>query len=581
MRASPIIPSPLPDEVLGGYFDRCRSINRLSTTRILQEDVLGAPWRHMDMSLPTHLGHFSQFFSRFLPSYSLDDWVSGHTFYPYYASVLAPIRRTELKERMTTPSFGPIRATRPLSGIDQFKLARRYCKECEEEDRSLFGTAYLHRTANLPLVTRCNRHGLLLHEQEHTPSSLITNSVAARRNSELYTAISEEILHSWPPRPYQNARTNFETELKDANWLSPNGKIALASLISHIQNVFSAGFESFDLSRQVENERSIRVWLQRAMNTRSTIHPAHLVLLTICLKISPPSNPQVKKKATSNSSYRNLRQEQNSAAIQALRSTSTLRAAAAQCGLTVTTLATIARQEGFSFSERPKSLTPDVRSDIAEALAEGADVPRICEQYGISSCAAYRIINGSTSVRSRRKKALFQSKRAKLRGDWNANIRKNPSETTNILRQREPATYMWLYRNDRDWLNAITPKAPKPLTVKRARLPTLEEAEIGARRIREVSAAEKMKKARPRRLTEKALSTSAGVTESLHDRLKHNSVYRNAVKSSIDDDTSYVERRLAWAATKLRRDFGTTKDWAVHRASGLRKSTIAKAQRKH
>ena len=581
MCASPIIPSPLPDEVLAGYFDRCRSINRLNTTRKLQEDVLGTPWRHIDMALPTHLGHFSAFFSRFLPSYSIEDWIHGHTLYPYYATVLARPRREELQKRMTTPHFGPIRPTRPLSGIDQFKLARRYCKECEEEDRGLFGIAYLHRTSNLPLVTRCSRHGLLLHEQEHTSSSLITNSVAARRNSDLFAALSEELLHSWPPTPYQHTRIIFETALKDANWLSPNGKIALTSLISHIQNVLEAGFESVDLSRQVESEQSIRVWLERAMNTRSTIHPAHLVLLTICLKIYPPSKAQVNKKATSNSSYQNLRREQNSAAIQALKSTSTLRAAAVQCGLTVTTLATIARREGFSFSERPKSLAPDVRSDIAEALASGADIPTICEQYGVSSCAAYRIINSSTDVLSRRKISLLQSKRTKFRDAWETNIRNHCGKTANTLREREPATYMWLYRNDRDWLNGITPKAPKPLPVKRTRSSTQEEANLGARRISEVAAAEKMKKARPRRLTEKALSTSAGVTESLHDRLKHNSVYSNALKSSIDDDMSYVQKRLAWAEKSLRGVHATTKDWAVHRASGLRKTTIKKGQKPH
>jgi hypothetical protein len=574
MIPSPILPPPLPDELLTSYFERCITLNQLRSTRVMQRMALGASWRRLDLALPTHLACFSNLFSERIPSYDLEDWIGLHTFFPYYASVLKELKRDVLWNRMLHAPPGPIRTTRPVAGLDEFKLARRYCPECEEQDSRSYGISYLHRSAHLPLVSRCAFHQLLLTEKGFPPRIGVNLTKGVLRNSNIFSAVSAQLLHSWPLDPYLHPRVAFGLALREAGWLSLSGTVAIASLTSHIQKVFSDGFESADLTAQVKDEAAIRRWLQPIFHTQSRAHPVYCILLAACFKLeSPEASTRKNRRSSANCATSHI-DESKIDVVNAINTTESLTEAAKVCGLSVNTVATIARRNRIAFVERTKTVTPDMRNRIQEALTSGRTVSDICREFSVSPSTTYRILQSSPDIRTRRKKVLFQLDRANCRAEWRTSMSASPGAGVRALRDQEPAIYSWLYRNDRKWLLKNLPQARSRLPATREKIPVDAAASLGAERLRTAAVEIAAHPGRPQKLSENRLALAAGITGTLHDRLKRNIAYYKALLESKDSEFSYVRKRLFWAEHVLNQEFRSAKRWAVRRASGLRESTI-------
>jgi hypothetical protein len=455
MLAMTIVPSPLEDEPVASYFKRCALLNLLGSPHSMAARGLGAPWRQLDIALPTHLAIFAEVVSQFIPEFDLATCIAKHTQFPYYASTLSEEQRFALRLRMAKSSYGPVGPIRPLNGHRSADSILPFCDECRLCDIATHGFAYVHRTSNLPLVTHCVWHRLPLRYVTLDTSNIGSTGDGARFNSTLFATISAEMLRK--TEPYLHLRDRFDFELTRARWVSPGKRVAVREMARHVHNVYSDGFASAQLSEFVASVESILEWLRPAFLSRPFLHPAHLALLIGAFRIAAPEPRQ-------NTPARPLshRRGDTTPIVSALYDSDTITEAARKCGYSVTTVATVARNEGIPFQERPKRITPGIRRRVQKALKKGNAIDKVCRSFDISMSTAYRLIRSSREVLESRSQVLKSKERSNRRLEWTRLIDAKPHAGRNALRTLEPATFAWLYKHDRSWLmHQLAPAAKR------------------------------------------------------------------------------------------------------------------------
>jgi len=129
------------------------------------------------------------------------------------------------------------------------------------------------------------------------------------------------------------------------------------------------------------------------------------------------------------------------------------RAAATRFGVDVTTAMAWAAAAGINISTRAKVLKPPVRMQLLRTLRNGADKADAAKAAGVSVSAVTRILRTEVGLHQAWTDARFAHTQKVARGDWARVTKANPLSGVKALRLLVPASYAWLYRNDRDWLD--------------------------------------------------------------------------------------------------------------------------------
>ncbi|KHF31839.1 TnsD family Tn7-like transposition protein [Paenibacillus sp. FSL M7-1455] len=156
------IPVPYPDELLYSVITRYHLRANNTTSKWSYKELFGTENIIPTIDLPSHIEAFSR--RSMLHGMTADDWMKGHTCYPFYAPFLPKDRANRLKQLMKGPDGSGIHA---LVGITASIVDRnsdlRFCSQCYEEDINQYGEPYWHRIHQLPGVWVCPVHRDVLH----------------------------------------------------------------------------------------------------------------------------------------------------------------------------------------------------------------------------------------------------------------------------------------------------------------------------------------------------------------------------------------------------------------------------------
>lgn len=111
---------------------------------------------------------------------------------------------------------------------------------------------------------------------------------------------------------------------------------------------------------------------------------------------------------------------------------------------------------------RPKRLKPDLRALLLNRLAEGAAKDDICQEFQLTISTVNKLLRAERGVQASwvaRRMALYQ---ADHRLRWTELQLRFPMHSLTELRRKCQSLYIWLHRNDREWLNAQASQMPKP-----------------------------------------------------------------------------------------------------------------------
>lgn len=101
---------------------------------------------------------------------------------------------------------------------------------------------------------------------------------------------------------------------------------------------------------------------------------------------------------------------------------------------------------------RPKKLKAHIRSQLIEQLAQGLSKPAICAAFSVTISTVNKLLRAQLELQVAWERARFETQLEVCRHAWNTLRTVHSDKGTKALRAYSPATYAWLYRNDRRWL---------------------------------------------------------------------------------------------------------------------------------
>lgn len=152
-----------------------------------------------------------------------------------------------------------------------------------------------------------------------------------------------------------------------------------------------------------------------------------------------------------------------------LKSGASATAAAKQLGIDVATAMAWAASGGVQVRRRPKVLKPAVRVSLVRCLRRGMDKVDAAGRHGISVETVTRVLHTEVGLHAAWKAARTAMAQRMARAAWTKLLKTHPGIGVKVLRSMDPASYAWLYRNDRPWLTEHTPaKAAEMTTLRRS-----------------------------------------------------------------------------------------------------------------
>lgn len=131
--------------------------------------------------------------------------------------------------------------------------------------------------------------------------------------------------------------------------------------------------------------------------------------------------------------------------------------AARQVGVDVSTAMAWGAAHGLSVGRRPKAVRGIVRESLLRALESGEDKADVAHKHGIAVGTVTRLLHTEAGLHVAWKAARFSAAQSQARTAWTTLRTANPAMGVKLLRASDPASYAWLRRNDRAWLDQNLP----------------------------------------------------------------------------------------------------------------------------
>lgn len=573
-------PSTFPDETLYSRFARYHRLSGHVNDRDSLHELVGVHTHVATSDLPSLLQTFvSRIPAAARPS--VEEIIDENTIFPYFRRFLSSERCGRAVAAMSGASTSGLKAGLGLVASRLgAKSTFRFCEKCIGDDRTAFGQAYWHRVHQLPGVWVCPAHAQALCELDFgtvqlkrhklfLPDDLLAElssrqpSLAPCQMDALLriALLSTSVLLS--PQADWDARSLNELHRDNARrngLFRDNGRIRVDDLANMLQNYSSA----FPVAGEytIVHQHFLDWTLRLVRKPRDVaVHPMRHLLLLDCLRGTLPRHLEdgapAPLKAVARNEGRHQVDQARLSEMLGQKGTS-LRRAAAELGLSVTTVGIEATRLGLSVGRRPKTITQDVKCRVCNALRHGLAPKEVAKTHGLSQVSVYRILRMDATLAKE-----YAGQRLKLLRE--AHRERFASRTSN------QADYAWLYRNDREWLAEQQAMVSKGETQRKPSIDWAERDELLAQQVAKISDAMRNSAGKPRRISWSALELETGMADTIErnaDKLPGTHLALSARSESCEE---YQRRRLYWAADELKKSLhGPPPRWRLLRQAGIR-----------
>jgi hypothetical protein len=530
--------------------------------------------------------------------YTVDYFIDNHTMFPFYAPFLPRERARLVRDGMRRVGENQVSEQIGLtaSGVPQ-QLWLRFCPKCVEIDRSHFGETYWHRVHQIPSVEVCPHHAVFL-ESSDAPFH------NAQNPSE--TTSAESILHNPPIRPLSSS-DHYHTLLLDiarnAAWLLEWGEEKRGSdnlresyynrllkrglayyngniRASELANEFSERYPTQLLeSLNCEIKNHYRNWLLRLLHSGLvgvSQHPIRHILLLLFLGCTTEeffTSPEKFKPFGDgpwpclNHTADHFRQSvitecritDNLVKRKTGRPLGTFNC---ECGFVYNRVGPDTSEEDRYRIDSVESYGPVWEQVLREAWLNNAlSIVRAARRLGVSDLTVVRYairlelpmnVPNARQVSLKtieRHKNFRRSKKEALeyyRKEWLSVLEANPDASRRQLMTIASFLYLWLRKNDSEWLEAHLPPVRKGS--RKAELKDWESIDIElaaaieatAKRIREMPG-------RPARISLTAIAREVGHKPWLEHRLDKLPLTSKAIEDCLESVEDFLIRRVIWA----------------------------------
>jgi len=387
-----------------------------------------------------------------------DEIICEHTISPIFFPFQSPEHVCALKQAMKGRWLGSCKyriglVTGRFGGAHPLKA----CVECINADRLIHGSAYWHLSHQIPGVTTCTVHGILLLESKEnrqwtrrfqwvlpdestliSPDRVSTNHTSLKALQDMSSLAMElykfGITGQFETRAvaqvYKGAFSNLGTSQKSCE----SAADCFAQYCSELQGY--PPFSSLPCSRRC----AIGFISQMTRKPRGYCHPLkHLTLISWLFGRLEPFVD----------AYQQLSQHEISVTGKKQK---------------LCLLQTNEQQSPLDCAQsntpRPKKIFHSMIEKILQALISGSSKKEVCLCFEISTSTINRILRLNPLIEKQITTNAYIRKRDEQRQEWMTVVRQRPDASTNIIKRSIPHIYAWLYRNDRSWLASQTSLLP-------------------------------------------------------------------------------------------------------------------------
>lgn len=484
------MPQWLPDELLYSFLGRMSALNCMGSPRERMHLLFGAPNVIPVTDLPTRLEFLQSELGPSSPWTSPSQIINQATIYPYHRPFLTLERHTAVENIMFGASG---KSLKTLVGrvANRFGASPelRFCPVCSVDDTNKFGAPYWHCTHQLPGVTVCSIHRVLLRSYSKNfqttdrqrivlaPGVFNTDKQTTEPGAQqiAFASLSAELLTARLPvlegPIYQHIYRDAVLRLGFKHKRYVDYRALTEAVRSHYGD-----FNGFPhRERLLSSERSPLNWLRALIERpQCSSHPiCHLLLIGFAFETvegfiralmfatgsadrdrDANCASECERKSAAMAASMDERRDQPPSSDQGHIENLALscREAARLTGCSVTTVVKKRRVLGLAISERPKTRCPDLIALIKALLEEKNSPQQIAKRSGTSLSTVYRAIAQFPDLIQRQYSERFDEEREMRRESWTEMLAAGRSAGLTNIRRAAAATYAWLYRNDRQWL---------------------------------------------------------------------------------------------------------------------------------
>lgn len=417
--------------------------------------ALGAGWRAPRHDFPCRLSNFDTLAISEIGS--SQEIIRDHTILPFFAPFQSQDNVQKSINAMKSDSIGSIKYRLGLIASKYgAEHPLKFCAACAREDTEKYGVAYWHVSHQYPGSLLCLVHKtkLIISSKKRkwsAPHSWVLPNDESNNGADERTLLPvENALAKISESAIDLAKAGFDltyepnlvaatyrAQIKHLHESDDTTGDFEASLLGYFNLL--APFHPFDaLPRDVPTLRTMLQHLTRTPRAHS--HPLkHLALLNWLF-----------------GSLRSFTAAYSEVKRNHQRPIDEIRAAQQYFQRT-------AAPKPLNISRgapRPKVLKGGVKSEVLERLSEGADKAEICACFGVTISTVNKLLRSAPEAKAGWVKASFEKCLEVQRSKWLSTQQHYPCLGAKALRALAPATYAWLYRNDKQWLLLHTTLLP-------------------------------------------------------------------------------------------------------------------------
>ena len=360
------------------------------------------------------------------------------------------------------------------------------CEICIAQDRREFGVAYWHRAHQWPGVWICPCHAIPLLASSQKRNGHYRYAFVLPRTIELEraesawrikTASTDELMtrlsrlavmvlgaSALAPGAVNDPSvlaTTYRRRMVEIGWLRTAERLDWPALAQNLRGHLDTVACLPEFARLRASRDALRTHLSLLLYGRSQSHPLRHLLLIAAL--FPDWNAFLTNHIQVGSECSSIEYEESPSAVKEASVSSekphvaadvSARELARRYQVDVHTAMAWRASAGLAAVRRPKILKPTVLQQVIASLREGKPKAEVAVTAGISVTSVTRILRTEPGLQASWHQQRAEETQKGHREVWSGLLRHQPGSVLRLLRLQASATYAWLYRNDRQWLEA-------------------------------------------------------------------------------------------------------------------------------
>ena len=605
-------PTPYPDEILYSVFARYHVRSGNTSPKWTLQELFGSRSTSAIIDLPCNIDNLINRMP-LESKFTQEQLIYDHTLFPFYSPFLLSDRASLVFDSMKGNKGGDIHSrTGIMASSITTPAYLRFCPVCFQEDIELFGEPYWHRIHQVPGVLVCTTHNEVLHNSNVSALGLnkhlfITageeNCISKPRivkfsgdTMEKLLFLANDVVWLLNQKLLTNKagyyREKYLNLLIEKNYATPNGRVDQKELLDDFVSFYGSDFLTSVQSMVRYDKYS---WLASIVRKhRKTFHPIRHLLMMRFLAGSPANFFE------NCTSYKPFGYPPwpclNAAADHYLKPVVN-DITITHCCDTKRPVGTFSCSCGFVFSRRGPDTNKDDIFRIGRIKSFGPTWEKRLKELVESNKLTVRQIARTLKVDDKTVKRYadklslnapwirntpslelpdqekqnerLQQNKEKHRVIWKNLQDKQPELSKTSLRRLLPATYAWLYRNDRNWLDLNSPAFTGNCYVNKR--VDWEERDLQLlEKVKKVIKEMLLQDGKPERITISRIGRRIGQLALLEKHIVKMPLTEKYLEQVTENVEDYQVRRVKWAAVQIRNNGEEITEWKIKRLAGLR-----------